>query len=195
MFESLVESPYFPYVMPVIIFFARTVDVTFGTMRTIFVAKGFKKVAPVVGFIEIFIWIVVISQIMQHANNIYCYLAYAGGFAMGNIVGMWLESRLAIGVYIIRVITPKDGSDLVKLLNDGGYGATVVHGQGKYGKVDLIYSVVNRKTMESVEKIIAGFDPNVFYVVEDVRTAKRGIIPSKRDAMIGTYQDKGGAEK
>ncbi len=187
MFEAAVDSPIIAYVLiPLLIFCARICDVTLGTLRIIFVSKGLKKVAPFVGFFEIFIWIVVISQIMQHANNIFCYIAYAAGFATGNFVGMLLEERLALGVYIVRVITPKDGEILVGMLNAKGYGATLIAGKGKVGAVNLIYSIVNRKTIERVEEIIAEFDPNVFYVIEDVRMAKRGIFPSKNSAAVLT---------
>ncbi len=180
MFDFSAESPVIAYVLiPLLIFCARICDVTLGTLRIIFVSKGLKKIAPVVGFFEIFIWIVVISQIMQHANNIFCYVAYAAGFATGNFVGMLLEERLALGIYIVRVITPKNGEGLVAMLNQKGYGATLIAGKGKVGAVSLIYSIVNRKNIEKVEEIIADFDPNVFYVIEDVRVAKRGIFPGK----------------
>ncbi|MDR3366602.1 MAG: DUF2179 domain-containing protein [Prevotellaceae bacterium] len=176
-------TPSFAFVyvaLPIIIFCSRILDVTLGTMRIIFVSKGHKRVAPLLGFFEVFVWILVISQIMQHANNIYCYVAYAAGFAMGNFVGMMIEERIAIGIYFVRVITPKNGDDLVAHLNEKGYGATLINGKGKVGQVNLIYSVVSRKSIGKVEQIITDFDPNVFYVIEDVRTAKRGIFPDTR---------------
>jgi uncharacterized protein YebE (UPF0316 family) len=182
------ESATFIYVaLPIIIFCSRILDVTLGTLRIIFVSKGYKKVAPLLGFFEVFVWIVVISQIMQHANNIYCYMAYAAGFAMGNFVGMMIEERIAIGIYFVRVITPKNGEDLVTHLNEKGYGATLINGKGKVGQVNLIYSVVARKSISRVEQIIAEFDPNVFYVIEDVRTAKRGIFPSTGTHLISMF--------
>lgn len=185
---SFTESATFVYVaLPIIIFCSRILDVTLGTMRIIFVSKGYKKVAPLLGFFEVFVWIVVISQIMQHANNICCYVAYAAGFAMGNFVGMMIEERIAIGIYFVRVITPKNGEDLVAHLNEKGYGATLINGKGKVGQVNLIYSVVARKSIDNVEQIIADFDPNVFYVIEDVRMAKRGIFPRTEAHMVNMF--------
>ncbi|MDR2938527.1 MAG: DUF2179 domain-containing protein [Prevotellaceae bacterium] len=175
-----VDSPLVSYLLiPLLIFCARICDVTLGTLRIIFVSKGMKKVAPFFGFFEILIWIVVISQVMQHANNIVCYVAYAAGFATGNFFGMMIEERLALGVCVVRVITPKNGDELVGLLNDKGFGATLISGKGKVGAVSVIYSIVSRKSIESVEKIISKFDSSIFYVVEDVRVAKRGIFPNK----------------
>ncbi len=178
--ETSEYAPLVAYVlMPLIIFFARICDVTLGTIRIIFVSKGLKKMAPIFGFFEVFIWIVVISQIMQHANNIFCYVAYAAGFATGNYVGMMIEERLALGIYIVRVITPKCGDELVERLNSKGFGATLIAGKGKEGAVSVIYSIVNRKTIERVEQLICDFDPNIFYVIEDARIAKHGIFPGK----------------
>jgi uncharacterized protein YebE (UPF0316 family) len=190
--ETSEYAPLVAYVlMPLIIFFDRICDVTLGTLRIIFVSKGLKKMAPIFGFFEIFIWIVVISQIMQHANNIFCYVAYAAGFATGNYMGMMIEERLALGIYIVRVITPKNGEELVERLNGKGFGATLIAGKGKVGAVSVVYSIVNRKTIESVERLICDFDPNIFYVIEDVRVAKHGIFPSKGvNRVIANFEER-----
>ena len=79
-------------VLPLLIFLARVCDVTLGTIRLVFVSKGFKHLAPLIGFLEILIWIVAIGQIMQNLANPMCYLGYAGGFAMGNYIGFIVAS-------------------------------------------------------------------------------------------------------
>ncbi|MCK5000444.1 MAG: hypothetical protein KAS23_12960, partial [Anaerohalosphaera sp.] len=90
------------FVLPLLIFLARVVDVSMGTVRIVFVSRGFKFLAPVMGFFEVLIWILAISQIMQNLNNPACYVAYAGGFAMGNFVGMWIAEKLTLGVVLVR---------------------------------------------------------------------------------------------
>jgi len=166
--------------LPLIIFFARICDVSLGTMRIVFVSKGKKNIAPILGFFELFIWIVVISQILKNADNIVCYLAYAGGYAAGNFIGMHIEERIAIGSQLIKVFSPKDVTPLQKYLNEAGFGATVVEGDGSEGKVKILYAVINRKTFAEVEKILKEFDPLIFYVIEDVRLVKSGIFPAAR---------------
>jgi uncharacterized protein YebE (UPF0316 family) len=190
MFEAA-ENPLVAYLLiPILIFCARFCDVTLGTLRTIFVSKGQKRIAPFVGFFEVLIWVVVISQIMQHANNFICYVAYAAGFALGNFCGMMIEERLALGVCVVRVITPKNGEELVSRLNSKGYGATLMAGKGKVGAVSIIYTIVNRKAIGSVERLLSEFDPNIFYVVEDVRTAKRGIFPSRAtNKLVADFEE------
>ena len=109
----LSHSPYFDYLaVPLLIFCLRICDMTLDTLRIIFMTKGLKRLAPIIGFFEILIWIVAITRIMQHLNNWTCYVAYAGGFATGNYVGMWLDEKLAIGHELIRVITRVDATML-----------------------------------------------------------------------------------
>jgi uncharacterized protein YebE (UPF0316 family) len=96
-------------ILPALIFVARVCDVTLGTLRIIFLSRGRRKLAPLLGFFEVLIWIVVIGQLVQHLHSVTAYLCYAGGFAAGNFVGMWLEERLALGTFLLRVIIPEDG--------------------------------------------------------------------------------------
>ena len=73
--------------LPVMVFFARVADVTLGTMRIIFISRGKRNLAPLLGFVEVFIWITIVSQIVSNAHNLLAYLAYAAGFATGSLPG------------------------------------------------------------------------------------------------------------
>ena len=84
-------------ILPILIFIARVCDVSIGTMRIIFISRGAKILAPLLGFFEILIWLVAIGKVMQNLDNIACYVAYAGGFATGNFVGIRIEEKLAMG--------------------------------------------------------------------------------------------------
>ncbi len=173
MFDFLDTSP---WILPIIIFFGRICDVTLGTLRIIFVSKGEKYKAPLVGFFEVFIWIVVISQVLGRANDLMAYLSYAGGYAAGNFVGILIEQRIAFGVILFRVFTQKNGLELTKNLNAEGFGSTCMSGQGAVSKVDVVESVFDRKFGKNVEEIVRDFDPNAFYIVEDIRSKQRGIF-------------------
>jgi len=184
MFESLMASEYFTYlILPILIILARITDVTFGTIRIVFVARGNKLAAPLLGFFEVFIWIVAISQIMQHANNIVCYLAYAFGFAVGNYVGLTIEHRLAVGTQVVRIITAKHGDELSEVLRSAGFGTTVVDARGANGPVHLLYCVALRKDVKRVEDLIHQVHPNIFYSVEDVKSSSSGIFATTRKSM------------
>jgi len=178
--NTLFDSNVYAYfILPLLIFFARICDVTIGTIRIVFVSKGHKRIAPILGFFEVFIWIVAISQIMSNLNNFICYFAYAAGFATGNYVGLLVEERIAVGNLMIRVITSKDGDVLAKILNSHGFGATIVDAEGSSGKVNIIYSLVHRTNITTALKLIKDFNSEIFYSIEDIRDVNSGIFPEK----------------
>ena len=177
----------YPWLLPFIIFFGRILDVSFGTLRIIFVSKGEKYKAPIIGFFEVFIWIVIISQIFSRANDFIAYLSYAAGYASGNYVGILLEQKIAYGFVLCRVYTQKTGNDLVELLNKQNFGATLMQGAGYIGKVDIVETVIMRKNMKRLEILLTDFDPNIFFLVEDVRTKQNGIF-DKRKTIIQRWR-------
>jgi uncharacterized protein YebE (UPF0316 family) len=95
-------------------------------MRIIYVSKGMKAIAALCGFFEVLIWLGAITQIMQSLNNYAMYIAYAGGFAAGNYVGILIESRLAVGIVAIRIITMNDATKLIENLRDRHFGVTTI---------------------------------------------------------------------
>lgn len=174
----------YPWLLPIIIFFGRICDVTLGTLRIIFVSKGEKRKAPIVGFFEVFIWVVIISQVFSHANDIIAYLAYAAGYAAGNYVGIQVENKIAFGFLLFRIYTKKSGAELIQLLNKNGFGSTFTRGEGAVSEVDIIETAVNRKSGKKIISILNEFDPNAFYLIEDIRSKQRGIFPV--NSMIGS---------
>ena len=121
------NSDFFAWVvLPILIFSARIVDQSAGTLRVIFASKGFKKITPILAFIESFIWLIAISQIMKRLDNWACYVAYSGGYAMGNYIGILLDEKLSIGNAVIRVIPKKDSSEVIACLRSLNYGITSV---------------------------------------------------------------------
>ncbi len=167
-------------VLPILIFLSRIFDVSIGTMRIIFVSRGRKLLAPILGFFEVSIWLLAISQVMSNLNNAACYLAYAFGFASGTYIGIRIEEKLAIGIQIVRIILSKDECILKERLSSAGYGVTVVDAMGATGKVKIIYTIVRRKDIKDVVDIINECHSKAFYSIEDAKTAKEGIFPSNK---------------
>ena len=165
-------------ILPLIIFFTRVLDVTLGTLRIIFIARGRKYLAPLLGFVEVFIWITVVSQVVGGAQNFAAYFAYAAGFAAGNYAGMWIEEKLAIGTLVVRVILPRDAQELVDHLRAAGFGVTHVDAHGASGPVALVYTVVMRKELGRVVEIINTTAPKSFFTIEELRSVKEGIFPA-----------------
>ena len=170
--------------LPLIVFLARFVDVTLGTLRIIFLSRGRKWLAPTLGFVEVFIWITVVSQIVRGAQNFAAYFAYAAGFAVGNYAGMLIEEKLAIGTLVIRIILPQNGNLLSARLREEGYGVTFVDGHGGSGNpVALVYTVVMRKELSHVIGIIEELTPKAFYTVEELRSVRQGVFPVRPQMM------------
>lgn len=181
---SFFESHLFSYgVLPILIFLARICDVSVGTVRIVAVGRGWRFLAPVLGFFEVLIWIIVVGRVMQNLDNPLCYVAYAGGFAAGNYIGILIEQRLAMGLLVIRVITPRQAGSLIEALNQRGFGVTSVEAKGAQGPVDLIYSVVKRSDLGEVVSLIQDFHPKAFYSIEDVRFVQEGIFPLRRPIL------------
>ena len=163
-------------ILPLFIFLARIFDVSLGTLRIIFVTKGMRSVAPLVGFFEVLIWLLAISRIMQDLDNWLCYIAYAAGFASGNFVGMYLEERLAIGHEMIRVITRKDASNLIQELRGKGYGVTSVKAEGIEGEVAVVYIIARRSMIKEILDEINRFNPRALYTVESIKYVNKEIF-------------------
>jgi len=177
MFELLLsDSPWIIYgLIPFLIICARIIDVSVGTIRIIYLIRGHKFLVVLLGFFESIIWLIAVSQIIQNITNPLYYISFAGGFAAGNYVGLFIEEKLAIGNSIIRIITQREASELVERLYDAGFGVTHVDAQGKTSDVKIIYSVVKRDDLARVLKIVKSYNPKAFYTIEDVQSVREGI--------------------
>ncbi|MBP1711027.1 MAG: hypothetical protein H6Q49_1229 [Deltaproteobacteria bacterium] len=186
---AIYHSEIFKFViLPALIFMARICDVTLDTLRIIYVSRGMKFAAPMIGFFEVLIWLMAISQIFQNLSNPVCYIAYAGGFAMGNFIGIILEEKMAIGTVVIRIITQKESMQLIEVLKTNRYGVTHVDAQGVMGPVKIIFTIVKRKDIDRVLKIVRACNPLAFFTIEDVRSVRKGVFP-----LSGTRGKKRGA--
>ena len=178
----ILDSNFYAWILlPSLIFTARVADVSLGTIRVIFISKGLKYFASAIGFFEILIWLLAIGQIMKNLSNPVCYIAYAGGFAMGNFVGIWIAEKLSLGVVLIRVVTKKNASELVAHLKTGEYGVTSVDGHGAAGEVKVVFTIVPRREVASVVDLIKTFNPKAFYSIEEVGFVEKGIFPIKKN--------------
>ena len=171
--------------LPFLIFSARIFDVTLGTLRVIFITRGMKYVSALVGFCEILIWLLAIGQIFKNLNNVACYVAYAGGFASGSFLGIYIAERLSINKVIVRIITVKDATNLVEYLRMKKYGVTTLDAHGVEGPVTIVFSIINRDNLEEVVAIVKKFNPQAFYSVQDVKFASEGIFPQHRSILNG----------
>jgi uncharacterized protein YebE (UPF0316 family) len=174
---GIFDSDLYTYLLlPLMIVIARITDVSIGTIKIIFISKGHKKIAPILGFFEVMVWLLAASKVFQNLDNWLCYIAYGIGFALGSYIGMRIEEKLALGVQLIRIITRKDASDLISILRNKGYGVTAISAEGSQGEVGVLYSVIQRKNIKNFVELIKDYNPNAFYTIEDIRFVSQEII-------------------
>ncbi len=168
---TLIADNIVPWVLiPFFIFCARIIDVSISTLRIIFLGKGYRKFATALGFVESFVWITAVSQIMKNLNNTYYYFAWGFGFAAGTYIGMYIESKLSLGQVVVRIITKYDASELTDFLFSKNYSITSVDARGTLAdNVKILFLVIQRQQLAEVIPLIKEFNPNAIYTVEDVR--------------------------
>jgi uncharacterized protein YebE (UPF0316 family) len=162
----------------ILIFAARICDVSIGTVRTIVTVQGRSVIAFFLAIIELLIWIGVVSTVIYKIKDQpILALFYALGFATGNVVGIAVERRLALGFMILRVITRTAGPSMADRLRQTGQPVTVFRGEGMRGPVDELYVACRRREMKRLLRIVQQEDPNAFYITEMARDVRKVIRP------------------
>ncbi|RPI03786.1 MAG: DUF2179 domain-containing protein [Calditrichaeota bacterium] len=154
--------------IPLAIFCSRITDVSIGTMRIILLARGNRLYVPFLGFFEVLLWLIVMVNVVKSLDHPIYYIAYAGGFATGNYVGMLIENRLAMGVSLLRIITALEATELVTYMRKIGYVVTEIVGHGNRGEVRILLTIVKRREIAHLVEIIRQYNPSAFYTIEDV---------------------------
>jgi len=170
--------------LPLGIFLAEMCVVTLGTLRIIFIARGNKVLAPLLGFFEVLIWLFAISAVMQNLDSAVCFIAFALGFTLGNFLGILIEKKLALGMAIVRIITNRPAQALIDRLRAAQFGVTSLDGHGSTGPVQIVMTVVKRRRLDDVFDLIETHHPNAFYAVDELQSASDGIFPKRKPATI-----------
>ena len=157
-----------------LIFMLRVSDMTLDTLRVLMVMRGRKPIAWVLGFFQASIFILAISSVLSNLSNLLNVIGYAAGFATGNVVGMLVEERLAIGHINLSIVSPNLGTAVADRLRDEGYAITEIPARGKNGVVTLLNSSVLRRNVRHVRGVVNEIDPEAFITAEDVRPVWRG---------------------
>jgi uncharacterized protein YebE (UPF0316 family) len=166
------------WAMAIAIFLARICDVSMGTVRVILVFRGYRILSAVIGFFEVVIWLMAAGKVLTHLDSWYLIVAYAGGFASGNMIGIWMESKLAIGSVLVRAFSARNDNQLSQLLRSRHYHVTEVDGRSCNAAQDIpvlvAFIVAKRRNLPELLQLIESIDPAVFYTVEDLRRVREG---------------------
>ncbi len=157
-----------------LIFVAKCSDVTLATIRTIFVVKGKKKLAFCIGFLEILIYLFAMDKVLGDMGDPIKVISYALGFSTGNVVGICLEEKLAIGLITAQVFTGEDVDDFAEYLRLNGFGVTVIEGKGREGIRYILQVVLDRKHLQNFQKTINEYDSRAFVAVAEIKNVRGG---------------------
>ena len=160
--------------LPILIFLIRVADMSLDTLRVLFIVRGRRAQAWVVGFMQSALWVIAVASVLSHLDNLFNVLAYAAGFATGNVVGMRIEERLAIGHSHLRVISRQRGEAVASAVRSAGYAVTELSGKGKDGAVSILTTSVRRRDIDPVRSEVLQADPDAFVTLSDVRPLHRG---------------------
>ena len=160
--------------MAVGIFFLRVGDMSLDTIRMLFVVRGRKAIAWGLGFGQSLLFVVAISSVLANLDNLITVLAYATGFATGNVIGMLIEERMAVGYLHFTIISSNRGAVIAEQLRKSGHAVTEIPARGKNGTVSMLNTNVKRKDMEHVETIVLKADPEAFITQDEIRPVRHG---------------------
>lgn len=164
----------------IFIFLARITDVSIGTIRTILLVKGHRRIASVMGFFEVMIYLIVLGKVVGNIDKPILILAYCLGYASGNIIGSKIEERLSIGRLVAQIIVKDMLEELVLSLREEGFGVTIIEGEGKEGKSYLLNIILERKQLRKLYKIVDGCSCGAFITTMDVRSSLGGYFQPKK---------------
>ncbi|HLA99113.1 MAG TPA: DUF5698 domain-containing protein [Anaerolineales bacterium] len=157
-----------------LIFLLRVGDMTLDTLRVLVVMRGKKGYAWILGFFQASIFVLAISSVLRDLDNPINLIGYAAGFATGNVVGMLIEEKLAIGHIHISVVSPRRGAAIADHLRLQGFAVTEIPARGKDGMVTMLNCDVLRRHVDPVRKLVNEIDPDAFITAEDLRPVRRG---------------------
>lgn len=175
--------------IPLLIFVARICDVSLGTTRMMLVVSGHRFISAALGFFEVIIWVFAVGGAIRYLDHPLAILGYAGGFAVGVMVGMLIEDRLAFGLRMVRIISTDSSTDIASHLREAGYRVTRVEGSGRSGPVEIAFLVVRRRRIGEVRERIEQVAPDAFVTIERVERASGVLEP--RGVRRPGYMSKG----
>lgn len=170
--------------IPLLIFVARIADVSIGTVRMILVVSGARYLSAALGAIEVIIWILAVGGAIKFLHNPYALAAYATGFATGVLVGMEIESRIALGFRVVRVINSNLAVSVTQHLRAQDFRVTRVEGSGRDGPVEIAFTVVRRRRLKAALAAVNQVAPNAFVTIERADRPVGGNLANPVEAPI-----------
>lgn len=159
-----------PVALSLVVYLARIVDVSIGTVRTILMIRGYRLWASILSFFEILIWIAAAGAVIRDLSAWYVAVAYAAGFATGSSVGIWIERKLALGMELVRVLSTAPEVNVARQIRAAGHSVIELTGREDQGRsVEVLFVVTPRRRLAELLRVVASSDPSAVYTISDVK--------------------------
>ena len=156
------------------VFVMRLTDMSLDTTRLLFIVRGRRLYAGLIGALQASVFILAVSVVLSGPLNPWKVIGYAGGFGCGVMLGMTFENRLAIGYAMLRVYSPTAGEAIAEALRVAGHAVTEFTAHGQAGKIVVVNSIVRRRQVQAIRTIIDTIDPNAFITIDEARPLQSG---------------------
>ncbi len=159
------------------IFFVRIIDVSLGTVRTIITVKGRRVVASMVGFVEVFVWFLIVREALNTDEvSIWIAVSYSLGFATGTYIGSILSDIFISGTLGVQVVTSNSDDNIINILRKNGYALTVlpVEGMNDDNSKYMLFIEIDKKRFNDLKRLIKSLDKKAFIVVNETKFVQNG---------------------
>lgn len=168
--------------MLAMIFFINFAYVTLNTLRFMLTMKGYRILAPLMSMVEITIYILGLSMVLDRLDNPINLLTYALGYAIGISVGIKIEDKLALGYIMVTVILPTNTdqeASLPRVLRKNGYGVTQSYGEGLEGERMVLEILSPRNTERTLYALIKEIEERAFIISYEPKYISGGFWTKK----------------
>ncbi|MGX7172858.1 DUF2179 domain-containing protein [Enterococcus ratti] len=164
------------------IFLINFAYITLNTLRFMLTMKGYRLIAPLVSMVEIIIYIVGLSLVLDRLDNPLNLFVYALGYATGISVGIVIEDKLALGYIMVTSILPANSpvdQNLPNILRQHGYGVTQSAAQGLEGERVILEILSPRKNERELYHLIKKIEPHAFIISYEPKYISGGFWTKK----------------
>ncbi len=164
--------------LALVIFLLRIINNAVSTIRVVYIARQQKFIAAVLGWLESAIFAFTVATVVTGLSDPLIFMAYTVGYAVGSYAGMALEERLIKSFATVNIFTQTDGRLIAEALRTAGFGVTETSGEGRAGRVSMLYATVDRRDTGQVINIVREYNPDAFISIDETRSIRAGYMPA-----------------
>lgn len=157
------------------IFFARLLDVSISTFRTMIMMRGKKLISAFLAFLEVFVWFYAArTALTTEIHGLYLPISYSLGYATGSFIGMFLSEKFIKGVLGVQIITKKNTNSLIKAIKNKNIGVSEIKLSSK--NKTMLYIQIKSNKLEILKEIVSKYDKEAFITITETKYVTNGWV-------------------